>query len=192
MKTYGAAIELLAECGRGLESYEEVYAHGLKRFPGTFNEYHMSHGALLQNRDKLTMLPRTSMSLLQGIVAARLTYVDWRNAYLGLDTALRLHPTQVPPNMLQAFLRERPIQEVYQVFCLLCQGGSPVRPEIVTAMLFDLVSGQGESAGEEIDLVIAMAVLNAIRLFAGSGQTIKPFHLNVLQSSLRLPPINTR
>jgi len=191
LKTYGAAIELLAACGRGLESCEEVYAHGLKRFPGNFNKYHMSHGALLQNRDKLTILPRTSMTLMQGIVAARLTYGDWRNAYLGLDTALRLHPTQLPPYMLQAFVRERPIQEAYQVFCLLCQGGNPVRPETVTAMLSNLVDGQGESTGEEYDLDIAMAVLNAIRLYAGSGQNIKSFHLNLLlQSSLCLPSIN--
>jgi len=191
LKTYGAAIELLAAGGRGLAACEEVYAHGLKRFPGTFNEYHMSHGALLQNRDKITMLPRTSMTLQQGIISARLTYGDWKNAYLGLDTALRLHPTQLPPHILQAFIRERPVHEAYQVFCLLSQGGSPVRPETLTTLLAALVSGQGVSTGENFDLDIAIAILNAVRLYAGSGQTVKSIHLNLLlQSSLCLPPIN--
>lgn len=191
LKTYGAAIELLAACGRGLAACEEVYAHGLKRFSAAFNEYHMSHGALLRNRDEITVLPKTSMTLQQGIIAARLTYGDWKNAYLGLDTALRLHPTQIPPYTLQAFVRERPVQEAYQVFCLLCQGGSPVRPETLTTLLADLVCGQGQSTGENFDLDIATAVLNAIRLYAGSGQTVTPIHLNILlQSSLYLPPTN--
>lgn len=191
LKLYGAAIELLAVCGMGLTACEEVYAHGLKRFPGNFIEYHMSHGALLQNRDKLTTLPKTSMTLLQGIMAGRLTYGDWRNAYLALDTALRLHPTQLPPQTLEAFVRERPIQESYQVFCLLCQGGSRVRPETLTTMLYELVSGQDQSTGEDCDVDIAMAVLNAVRLYAASGQAVKSFHLNLLlQSSLCLPPLN--
>ena len=192
LRTYGAAIELLALSGQSLSYCEEVYTHGLKRFPQDFNNYHMSTGALLQSRDQPTFLPKTSMTLIQGIIKARLIYGDWVNAYQGLDTALRLHPTQIPIEMFRLFLSERPTPEAYHVFCLLCQAGNPVRPKDFAYLLTNLCFAQNEEIPSEFDLSISMAILNAIRLYVGSGQRIEAVHLNIfMHSCLNLFPMHS-
>ncbi|MCJ1383318.1 hypothetical protein MMC17_006431 [Xylographa soralifera] len=190
LRTYGAALELLALYGQPLAYCEEVYSHGLKRFPESFNEYHLSPGAIVSQLDQPTRIPKTSMGLLQGIIKARLIHGDWRNAYLALDTALRLHPTQMPSYFFHTFLEERPINEAYQIFCLLCHSGSQIKPYDVTWVLNDLVDGQKPGTGEDIDLDIALANLNAIHLYGASGRLLSARHLNILlQSSLMLLPI---
>ncbi|MCJ1287698.1 hypothetical protein MMC26_007050 [Xylographa opegraphella] len=189
LPTYGAALELLALYGQPLAYCEEVYSHGLKRFPESFNEYHLSPGAIVSQLDQPTRIRKTSMGLLQGIIRARLIHGDWRNAYLALDTALRLHPTQMPSFMFHTFLEERPVNESYQIFCLLCHSGSQIKPYDVTWLLNDLVDGQTPGSGEEIGLDIALAILNAIHLYSASGPPLSARHLNILvQSSLMLLP----
>ena len=189
LRTYGAALELLALYGQPLAYCEEVYSHGLKRFPESFNEYHLSPGAIVTQLDQPTRIRKTSMGLLQGIMKARLIHGDWRNAYLALDTALRLHPTQMPSHIFHAFLEERPINETYQIFCLLCQSGSQIKPYDVTWMLNDLVDGQRPGTGDNVDLDIALAILNAIHLYSASGRLLSARHLNILlQSSVMLLP----
>ncbi|MCJ1316375.1 hypothetical protein MMC15_001696 [Xylographa vitiligo] len=189
LRTYGAALELLALYGQPLAYCEEVYSHGLKRFPESFNEYHLSPGAIVSQLDQPTRSPKTSMGLLQGIIKARLIHGDWRNAYMALDTALRLHPTQMPSYIFHTFLEERPINEAYQIFCLFCHSGSQIKPYDVTWMLNDLVDGQKPSIGTDFDLDIVLASLNAIHLYSASGRLLSARHLNILlQSSLMLMP----
>ncbi|MCJ1399228.1 hypothetical protein MMC11_002430 [Xylographa trunciseda] len=191
LRTYGAAIELLAIYGQPLAYCEEVYSHGLKRFPESFNEYHLSPGAIVLQLDQPTRIRKTSMGLLQGIIKARLTHGDWRNAYLALDTALRLHPTQVPSHIFHIFLEERPINEAYQIFCLLCQSSSQVKPYDVVWLLNDLADGQSPGTGNDLDLDIALAILNAIHLYGASGRLLSARHLNILiQSSQKLFPVD--
>ena len=192
LRTYGAAIELLAASGQSLSYCEEVYSHGLKRFSQGFNRYHMSPGSLLQSRDQPADFPKTSMTLIQGIIKARLIYGDWVHAYQGLDTALRLHPTQIPTGMFRIFLNERPIPEAYHLFCLLCQAGNLVRPKDLTYLLMDLASTQNEEIPNEFTLKILMAMLNAIHYYVGSGQRINVIHLNTLMHScLKLLPVRS-
>ena len=192
LRTYGAAIELLAASGQSLSYCEQVYAHGLKRFSEGFSTYHMSPGSLLQSRDQPTALPKTSMTLLQGIVKARLLHGDWVHAYQGLDTALRLHPTQIPVGLFRVFLAERPIAEAYHLFCLLCQAGNLIRPKDLAYLLTDLAAAQGQERASESDLKLPLAVLNAIRIYVGSGQHVNPIHLNTLMHScLKLLPMHS-
>ncbi|MCJ1406165.1 hypothetical protein MMC19_000230 [Ptychographa xylographoides] len=189
LRTYGAAIELLALCGQSLEYCEEVYAHALKRFPEHYNEYHLSPGAILEQRRLPTRIPNSSMNFVQGIIKAHLIHGAWKSAYLALDTAFRLHPTQIPSHIFHMFLEERPAHEAYQIFSLLCQSGSLVKSYDVTWLLNDLVSGQAPSSNSVVDVEIALAVLNAIHLYAASGQPCHARHLNILlQSSLNLLP----
>jgi len=106
-----------------------------------------------------------------------------------LDTTLRLHPTQMPPHIFHIFLEERPINEAYQIFCLLCQSSSQVKPYDVAWMLNDLVGGQTPGSGNDFDLDIALAILNALHLYSASDRLIGARHLNILlQSSLMLLP----
>ncbi|MCJ1395189.1 hypothetical protein MMC18_008072 [Xylographa bjoerkii] len=190
LRTYGAALELLALYGQPLAYCEEVYSHGLRRFPESFNEYHLSPGAIVSQLDQPTMIPKTSMGLLQGIIKARLIHGDWRNAYLAMDTALRLHPTQMPSHIFRTILEERPINESYQIFCLICESGSQIKPYDVTWMLNDLVDGQKRGTGNNIDLDIALATLHAIHIYSASGRLLSARHLNILlQCSLTLLPV---
>lgn len=189
LRTYGAAIELLALYGQTLAYCEEVYTHGLKRFPESFNEYHLSPGAIVSQRHEPTRIPKTSMTLMQGIIKARLIHGDWRSAYMALDTALRLHPTQIPPHFFHTFLEERPVHEVYQIFCILCQSGSQIRPYDLGWVLSDLVDAQQTGSGSAVDMDLALALLNAIRVFAASDQSVSARHINILlQSFLNLVP----
>ncbi|KAK8437642.1 hypothetical protein IWX49DRAFT_587315 [Phyllosticta citricarpa] len=85
---YGSYIELLAEEGKvPLSDLEALYQEALDRNPETFAAYHLSHNAILPDRRTAARFPGMSAHLLQGIIAARLRHGDWRNAYLGLDTA---------------------------------------------------------------------------------------------------------
>ena len=119
----GAAIELLAIHGTPLTELEELYQQALGRFPGTFAPYHLSAEAILEDRDKATTLQGMPMTLLQGIITARLLNGDARNAYLALDTALRLYPDQLPARFFTIFSEERPVVEAYTVFAMAWHAG---------------------------------------------------------------------
>ena len=120
---YGAAIELLATHGTPLAELEELYRKALGRFPGTFALYHLAPNAILENRDQVTTLHGMPMTLLQGILTARLLNGDTRNAYLALDTALRLYPDQTPARFFTLFSEERPVVESYTVFAMAWRAG---------------------------------------------------------------------
>jgi len=132
---YGAAIEMLAVQGRPAEETEELYRQGLKRFPGTFNEYYMLPDAIVPDLGQPMNISGFSMSLLRGIVAARLLRGDSRQAYMGLDTALRLSPTEVPPRFFALFMEERPLSEAYKVFHIACRSGVVVGQDSVKLLL---------------------------------------------------------
>lgn len=120
---YGAAIELVAGHGTPLAELEEMYQQALGRFPSTFASYHLSPEAVLEDRDKQTTLQRMPMTLLQGILTARLLNGDTRNSYLALDTALRLYPDQLPARFFTLFSEERPVIEAYTVFAIAWRAG---------------------------------------------------------------------
>lgn len=177
---YGAAIELLAYYGKDLEYCEAVYKHALTRFAIHFNEYHLSPGAIVPDRAQHMITAGTSMQLLQGILTARLLRRDWRNAYLTLDTALRIHPSQIPSRFIDLFLMERPLQEAYQVFCLACRAGNIMSGPLLTTVLQHLYTAMSnrEAGGFNLDLVGAM--FNAIHAFVGSAGRLETPHMNVL------------
>ena len=190
LRVYGAAIELLASYGVGIEYCKEVYIHGLKRFPQDFNEYHMTPGAILPELDQPVNVRQSSMVLLQGMTKAYLIYGDWRNAYLSLDTVMRLHPTQVPAHFLRMFNSERPILEAFQMFCMFCRSSNQPNPQDITLFLLVLSSAQGTGSGKALDLNISLALLNVVHHVLATGATLTGRHLNILLiGSLRLLPI---
>ena len=179
LNTYGAAIELLAVYGKSLSYCEEVYDHAVKRFPTAFNEYHLSHGAILPHRGLPVQLLGTSMTLLQGILTARLIHGDWRNAYLTLDTALRLHPTQIPNHFIPLFLDERPIHEGFQVFCLICESGNSPEGRSLTTMIHLLGSLQSADNDEDHRSHYTTSMVTALRSFLASGAKLNQTHMDV-------------
>ena len=189
--TYGAAIELLAAYGKNLSYCEKVYQHALRRFPSNFNEYHLSPGAIVSQREEPTTIPGTSMTLLQGITQARLVHGDWRKAYLALDTALRLHPTQLPSRFVTMFLEERPFHEAFQVYNMICQSGSPMRFYTLTVVLSILHSAQQTGIKEKDSPHHAITMVTALRSYIASGNKVNTVHMNAfLQGILHMTLIS--
>ena len=176
--TYGAAIELLTVYGKSLSYCEEVYLHALKRFPTDFNEYHLSPSAILPRQHKPILLKGTSLLLLQGIMQARLSHGDWRNAYLALDTALRLHPTQIPPRFLQAFEHERPFCEFFNVLCLIGQGGNQIRAPALTKMFGKITIVHKMDKRGPRDFEYLTALLTALHSTTATNETLSDITLN--------------
>lgn len=189
LKVYGAAIELLADYGQPLAYCEKVYMHALQRFPGSFAEYHLSPTAIVSSRGHLTNIHGTSMILLQGITYARLVNGDWRNAYLALDTALRLHPAQLPTRLISLFIFERPITEAYLILCMVCRSGNKINPADITLVVNDLVTAQLMRNSEKLNQDLAEASVSVIHFALGSNQTLNSIHVNTLLGAiLRLLP----
>ena len=178
--TYGAAIELLAYYGKDLDYCEEVYTHALTRFAVQFNEYHLSPEAILPDRGQHMVTSGTSMQLLQGILTARLLHRDWRNAYLALDTALRIRPSQIPSFFFQLFHRERPLQEAYQVFCLACRAGNVIPGSSLTTLLQELYTAIQNAKDDRLKEDIVGAMFNAVHASIGSAARLEAPHMNVL------------
>ncbi|KAG9515738.1 hypothetical protein KCV07_g7281, partial [Aureobasidium melanogenum] len=121
---YGVALELFAFQGRPAEETEQLYESALDRFPGVFLHYHLAHNAVIADRRQPTAISGIPKALLQGILTARILRGDAKNAYLTLDTALRLFPTKIPPRFVTLFVQERPLDEAYKAFMLACQAGA--------------------------------------------------------------------
>jgi hypothetical protein len=137
---YGTAIELLAAHGTPLAELEELYERAMQRFPGDFNAYHLSPNAIVPDRAQPVRLAGLPISLLKGILTARLLLGDPRNAYMALDTALRLLPSQTPPRIFTLFIDERPIDEAYTVFAIACRAGVKLMGATAKRLMFALNS----------------------------------------------------
>jgi hypothetical protein len=178
---YGAAIELMAYGGiMRLSDLEEVYVDGLKRFPGTFAEYHLSPDAVVPDRSQLTTIAGIPTILLQGILTARILARDWKRAYLALDTALRIFPTQTPARYFELFMGERPVGEAYTAFMLACRAGICLRPTHVTALLTKLRAAMGASHSMVDRIMLLRAIANAVYGYLEAGGELQSIHVGSL------------
>jgi hypothetical protein len=185
-RVYGAAIELFAYQGRmKLQDLEELYKEAFARFPGSFAEYHMRPDGILPDRGQYTSIPGASLSLLQGILTARVLHGDWRNAYLSLDTALRLYPDETPPRIFEIFTLERPISEAYMIFLMMCRcSKDPPKPrQLTTSVLNRLANAQSRLQLNDRFRVVE-AMLHAIYVFVGAGGTLCSPHVGIIIKSL--------
>ena len=132
---YGVFLEMLAFQGRPAQETEQLYSDALSRFPGVFHQYHLAHNALLADRSQPTLITGLPMKLLQGVLTARILRGDATNAYLTLDTALRLSPTGIPSRFLTLFVQERPIAEAYTAFLLASRAGISLGQDTVKILL---------------------------------------------------------
>ncbi|KAF1356657.1 hypothetical protein BDV97DRAFT_287021 [Delphinella strobiligena] len=175
---YGAAIELLAVQGRPAEETEGLYIQALKRFPGSFNEYHLSPDAVLPDRGQPFNIRGIPVTLLQGMLTARLLRGDSKNAYIALDVALRLFPTQLPSRFFTLFVDERPLTEAYKVFIMACRSGTTLGPDCLKALLAKMrpVAVTDPLA----NAAVTRSMLTACYAFAASGNSLTPNHLTEL------------
>jgi hypothetical protein len=178
---YGAAIELMAYGGiMRLADLENLYVDGLKRFPGTFAEYHLAPDAVIPDRTQLTTVKGIPTILLQGILSARILNRDWKKAYLALDTALRLYPTQTPSRYFELFMAERPISEAYTTFMVACRSGVAMRPTHVTALITKMRAAIGASPSMADRMLLVRAIANAIYAYLEAGGQLESIHVGSL------------
>lgn len=169
-EAYGAAIELMAYGGiADLPALEKVYLEGLKRFPGTFAEYHLSPDAIVPDRSQPIMIPGIPVVLFQGILTARLLARDLKKSYMALDTLLRLYPTQTPPRVFDLFVRQRPIAEAYTTFMVACRTDVSMSPTVVTILLSRLAGAMEKSSSQSDRLLILKSMANALYAYMQVG-----------------------
>jgi hypothetical protein len=177
---YGAAIELMAYGGIStLPELEDLYTEGLKRFPGTFAEYHLSPEAIIPDRSQPVLVSGIPTVLFQGILTARILARDWKKAYLALDTILRLYPTQTPPRFFELFVAERPISEAYTTFMLACRAGTCLSPGQVTVLITKLRAAMGTTQSMSDRVMILRAVANALYAYQEASGQLQSLHIGV-------------
>ncbi|KAH0565783.1 hypothetical protein GP486_000828 [Trichoglossum hirsutum] len=188
-RTYGAGIELLAYYGKPLHYLESLYAQALKRYPGAFSEYHLSPQSIVKDTSRPSNAPGSRMILLQGILTARAIYGDWRNAYLALDTALRLYPDQVPSRFYELFIYKRPTTESFKVFHVACRNGCPPTKRTFTYLLTELAKFQSRRRSVLGRVHILNCMLTSLQAYSGAGGKVVVWHLNkIVQSVLQVLP----
>lgn len=175
---YGAAIELLSYGNlMSLAELEDLYDEGLKRFPGTFAEYHLSPDAIVPDRTQPVHIIGLPTTLLQGIITARLLSNDWKKAYLGLDTILRLYPGQTPHRIFELFISERPVSEAYSAFLLACRSGVQIGGALLTALLNRLRVSMTQFPAQNDRFTILHAIANALYAHQQCGGGLASVHV---------------
>ncbi|KAJ4992301.1 hypothetical protein SVAN01_02320 [Stagonosporopsis vannaccii] len=175
---YGAAIELLSYGSlMSLAELEDLYDEGLKRFPGTFAEYHLSPDAIVPDRTQPVHIIGLPTTLLQGIITARLRSHDWKKAYLGLDTILRLYPGQTPPRIFELFITERPIHEAYTAYLVACRSGVQISGAQLTTLVNRLRVAMTQAPLLEDRFKVLRAIANALYAYQQCGGGLAGVHV---------------
>lgn len=184
---YGAAIELMAHGGlSSLPELEALYTQALKRFPGTFAEYHLSFDAIVPDRSQPTLITGIPTTLLQGILTARLLARDWKKAYLAFDTILRLYPTQTPSRFFELFMNQRPVTEAYTAFTMACRAGISLNPTHVTTLITELRSAMMASTSLADRTLILRAIANALYAYQEAGGQLRSLHIGLFMQNFGL------
>ncbi|KAL8874148.1 MAG: hypothetical protein Q9174_000486 [Haloplaca sp. 1 TL-2023] len=177
----GAAIEFLAIYGAGVRYCEDVFQRALDQQGDINSQYHLSPGAILPNRSKAVRIKGTSLGLLQGILTARVLYGKWQSAFLTLDTAFRLRPTQVVPRVVDLIIYERPVFEALPVFFMYCRGGNRVTSgKTLMGILKPLKALVGQMSPYKTKARIVRAMFSAVEAYIGSAGVLTTQHLNFM------------
>ena len=191
--TYGAIIELLTVRGDSLASLEELYSIGLKSNPGSFAEYHLAPNSMVKDRSKRTESGnKLPIALLQGIYEARLKHDDFRNAYLALDTVLRLAPDYLSPRFFHLPILDRSAPEAYAVFILACRMGINLGPNMLKIVLSKMngMANEKHPATSYYDYIreqqmVLRGMLNAVVAFVAVGGQLDTAHQRSLYARIR-------
>ncbi|KAL9026964.1 MAG: hypothetical protein Q9196_004451 [Gyalolechia fulgens] len=180
----GAAIELLAVYGAGIDYCEDVYERTLAQQRDISSQYYLSPGAIIPDRSKAVTIKGTSLGLLQGILSARLFYGRWQRSYLTLDTAFMLRPTQIVPRVLDLFVHERPIFEALPVFFMYCRGGNAVPKVTLSAILNSLKGLSSLDSDYSVKIQLIRAMFDVVEAYVGSAGSLDTIHLNIITSAV--------
>jgi len=174
---YGVAIELLSADGVPLSELEELFEEGLTRSSANFAAYHLSPNAIVPSRELPTTIKGLPMGLLRGILTARVTQGNPRDAYLALDIALRLYPITTPSRAYATVMEERPLMEGYTILAMACRAGSP--PTLgATRQIITALGTSTERSSPSGHVQAIRAALSVWYLYGGAGGAITPNLVN--------------
>ncbi|KAL9595831.1 MAG: hypothetical protein Q9219_006208 [cf. Caloplaca sp. 3 TL-2023] len=176
----GAAIELLAVYGAGIDHCEHLYERTLAQQSDVGSQYHMSPGAVLPDRSQAITIKGTSSGLLQGILTARLFYGKLQRSYLTLDTIVKLRPTQIVPRALDLFIYERPIFEALPVFFMYCRGGNTVPQTTLSTVLKSMRALADKLSEYSARTALIRAMFQVVEAYVGSAGKLNTIHLNIV------------
>jgi hypothetical protein len=166
--TYASAIEMLSAQDTKLEDLEALYQQALGRLPVGFTAYHFSPGAVVPDRNQHLVLPELARPLLRAIMVARLMRGDAQNAYLALDSALRVSPVEKLQRFYTDYLKERPVSEAYTVFAMACKAGTLLPSNAYRNLLSSLRNNADVWDARRYVLTVR-AMLSATYLHIGAG-----------------------
>ena len=90
---YAARIVIAERLDEGADECENLYQEAVDKFGDPLVNYHLSKNAILLDKDRpVGKEVAEVIPLLKSMFSVRLRSGDWRNAYLTLDTILRLDP----------------------------------------------------------------------------------------------------
>ena len=189
--TYGAAIELLTAAGQDASVSEETFGKALDSQSQVFYRYQMSPNAVLSDPDRPMTTFGTSIGLLVAIATARFQHGNWRDAYLAIDTALRLHPLQIKPHMFHLIVENRPIEEVLKAFNLWCLSGNRVNGFDIVKIFHQLRDSASLDMKAQYDRLYhvhraTMAQVSILECAVRTGQPILPELLRMLLKNAML------
>nr|OQO31451.1 hypothetical protein B0A51_02162 [Rachicladosporium sp. CCFEE 5018] len=170
-KAYSIAIRMLAAQDTDLVEIESVYQEALTRSNVNFVTYHFSPTSVVPDRtqEHLSGIDELPTSLLSSIMIARLQRGDTKNAYLTLDTLLRLKPRVVALTKdLTEVLPERPLTEAWALFAMLCR--TKVGPaNLAFRAMISLIKPAVSLEDRNRHVWVIRAMLSAAYMQAGAG-----------------------
>jgi hypothetical protein len=168
VETYASAIEMLSAQDTKLEDLEALYQQALGRFHVGFAAYHFSPGAVVPDRERQLALPELPRLLLRAIMHARLMRGDAQNAYLALDSVLRVSPVTKNQLFYTNYQKERPVPEAYTVFAMACKAGV-VLPSNAYRNLLSSLRNNADTEDARRFVLTVRAMLSATYLHIGAG-----------------------
>ena len=122
--TYAARIDIAATLDEGYDVCKVLFEEALDTLGDPLIRYYVSDNSLLP--DPTQPAPKAAVyaiPLLRSMLSVRLKYGHWREAYLGLDTILRLDPTQLWRETKSDVLASHTSWEAFLIECLEVQSG---------------------------------------------------------------------
>ena len=185
LQAFGAALSFSNKAGASLSELENLYLQALERFPGDYAAYHMSPNAVISDRTQMQKVRGMSMRLLQRMCGIRVQHGDLKNAYLDLDTALRLFTCTVHADFFNPLIELRPVAEGYMIVQLACRNGTPPTHRSFRRMLEGLAK-EGSTQDLESRLQYMHLELDAIHAFAGVSGASKLIMHDLCNTTFKL------
>jgi tetratricopeptide (TPR) repeat protein len=176
---YGEVIRQAVLLSAGLEVCEDLYQRAMATSSNAFAKYLGSPNAVLQFPERKFTGQGIDTKLLNAIAVARFAYGDWREAYMAIDTALKMYPETLQDAVVKDVILHRPLEEALRMHSLHCMGGGRVGGRCLWRLFGSMRSVQGTLLSARSDntasvLTVSNAQIDLLHTTVATGQLIPP------------------